>query len=96
MKINVTSNQTMLVLLPASAIPDGATVQKRTGEKIYTLKQSLKVYLLENREPMNIDGCFLCYDGAHNQIKSDTLLHWRIDAQSLLYILASSLEENYK
>lgn len=84
------------VIISADKLFDGATVTKRTGDKIYTLKRSLKVYPIDSdkdKPPMVIEGCFLCdNEGSFNQISPTTLLAWRVEAQSLMWALQSRFD----
>jgi hypothetical protein len=93
----VYSNDTMIVIIEASKLFDGATVTKRTCDKLYTLKKDLKVYPLERKEgddPISIQGCFLCdNEGSFNQIKPDTLVAWRVQAEMLFWCLQNRFEE---
>jgi hypothetical protein len=83
------------VLLPASKIPNGATITKRTGEVVYILRQGLKVYSdTKGERPLDIEGVFLINTrGEINQVKPDTLLHWHVTAETLVDELQSSWME---
>jgi hypothetical protein len=82
------------VLLPAGKIPHRSTVRKRTGEKEYTLIKRLVVRpMSEGDKPLVIDGIFIVSGGDVAQLKPDALLHWVLDAESLVEILAAAWNE---
>lgn len=82
------------VLLPASDIPDGSEVSKRTGTNRFILKEEINVYgtKKEKMEPIKIKGqneCkFLVNDrGSINVVNVDTLLLWHTDTDELYWFL---------
>lgn len=97
MTLQICPEDVLLVLLPAKAIPPSATVSKRYGEQTFTLAQTLKVYREpisgEKQSPIEIAGIFLIGPrGGINQISPEALLHWHIDAESLVDELQLALE----
>jgi len=84
------------VMLPASMIPDGAIVTKRTGSTELVLRHSLRVYPIQGsgQVPMVVEGTFLhAGRGDINQIKPDTILVWRIEAEDFVIGLQSTWED---
>lgn len=86
----------MRVLLPASMIPDGATVRKRTGESCYVLRHNLTLYQNQSKEhvqPIVVEGYFLCGDrGNISQIREDLLIHWEVTVEELYDFLREAIE----
>ena len=84
------------VLLPASMIPVGSTVTKRTGEKEYQIVDKLRIFGPENeRKELNAaDGCrFLTtFGGDTNMVSRDTILGWNVDAWKLRNYLDDYLQ----
>lgn len=86
------------VLLAASAIPVGSTVTKRTGEKEYTLRSSVKVYG-QNIEIKADPGTIFLIDtrtGDANAIPSSTVLMWTTTTERLWEWLAEQRQETPK
>lgn len=79
------------ILLPASKIPDGAQVSKRTGDMVYTLNKQIKVYpdkSVESKVEIDVKGCFLFGPrGGINQIDPNLQLHWIVGVDELYYYL---------
>ena len=91
--ININPSTPFAVLLAAASIPDAAEVTKRTGEQIYTLKRNITVYQADKSTPLSLDGHFLLGPrGSINQISADTLLLWRLTAESLFEELEEAWE----
>lgn len=69
----------LTALLPASHIPDGATVSKRTGSYRYTLTKSITLYSDAGKQVLLNNGNFLFNErGDINSIPGDTLLLWHM------------------
>jgi len=71
----------MLILLPASMIPLGSTVIKRTGTKRHLLKDRLRLFDGNgNQKALNAEPgtLFLVCDGDANAIAIDTEIFWDI------------------
>lgn len=94
------------VLLPAHCIPIGSDVTKRTGEKIYRLEESIKVYADKfitppaETNPITLDigpGVRVLFgdNGSINIINAETVLAWVITAGELLAYLQDCEEEYY-
>jgi len=85
------------VLLPASAIPLGSTVTKRTGSKPYTLSDGIRVFDDANRTPNNQstrrkiefgDGVRILVNNTDiNVIPGDQVLAWVTTFEKLEDIL---------
>jgi hypothetical protein len=89
------------VLLPARMIPHDATVTRRAGnpDVEYTLKHKLTMYGIPPEgskipaPPTIVDGFFVIGRlGTIHQVKPETLLHWRVTADSLVDVLMRSWE----
>jgi len=86
------------VIVQASDLEDGAIVTKKTGQKEYTVRRSIKIYG-ENRLEIksDADNIFLVdSDGNINQIKESTELLAHIRADSLYYDLDSYINDDYE
>ena len=102
MNLNNTFDDELKIVLPASNIPDGAVVTKKTGAVKYTLKHKLVVYQnqttdLNNPSPaINIDGYFLIgSQGSINQIPPETELIWVVNAEDFYIDLGEMLNGLY-
>jgi hypothetical protein len=81
----------MKIILPASDIPLGSIVTKRTGEKQYTIRNKIRIFN-ENgieKEITSNDGTrFLVNkNGDANVINSNTELVWYTDKSTLINFL---------
>lgn len=86
------------VIIQASHLEDGTIVTKKTGQKEYTLRRSIKIYG-ENRQEIkcDADNIFLVdSDGNINQITESTELLAQISADNLYYDLDSFLNDDYE
>ncbi len=90
---------TMRIVLSAKEIPDGETVTKKTGEKEYILRHTIKIFAPQGKKgeekqvPMVIAGYFLISpNGDINQIVESTELMWRATASDLYYKLQRAIE----
>lgn len=90
MIVEIRMDQTIKVLLPASLVPDGSRVSKRTGESEYVLRHSLTVYpedalRKKGTEKISLRGLFLLGEtGNITQVSDSTLLHWIVEASELV------------
>jgi len=88
----------MKVILPASDIPVGATVTKRTGEVEYLLKDEIKIYtrMVEGSAPQVIKGEGVLYligeRGDISAVSSSITLCWVVDEDDLLDWLEERVE----
>lgn len=88
----------MKVILPASRIPNGATVSKKTGEKRYTLRDTVPIWdVPENSSlPECLEGegvKFLASDdGALVVVAHDKELVWHVRADDLICHLQTEME----
>lgn len=86
------------IIVQASNLEDGAIVTKKTGQKEYTVRRSIKIYG-ENRQQIkcDADNIFLVdSEGNINQIKDSTELLVHISADNLLYDLDLVLNHDYE
>jgi hypothetical protein len=86
------------VIVQASNLEDGAVVTKKTGQKEYTVRRSIKIYG-ENRQEIksDADNIFLVdSEGNINQIKDSTELLVHVRADSLYYDLDSYINDDYE
>jgi hypothetical protein len=89
----------MKVLMEVRDIPVGATVTKKTGEKIYTLRDDVKIYGSTQeqtealRELKADEGTrfLISQNGDISIISGDTELLWHVDGR----ILFEHLERKY-
>jgi len=90
----IEASDVIRVLLPAHKIPEGATVTKRSGDKLYTLRRELLLYTNEGKNVL-ASGCFLCDNvGNANQVDSELELHWVLTTNELLEKLQYDWGEN--
>lgn len=85
------------VIVEARHLEDGTIVSKKTGQKEYTIKRSIKIYG-ENRQEIksDADNIFLVdSDGNINQIKDSTELLAHIPADYLYRDLDEYLDDDY-
>lgn len=86
----------MRVVLPASDVPSGSIVTKRTGQKEMTLHRSITIYN-ENKTSQTIDAApgsvFLIDDrGTINAISGSTEILWSVSEKTLFNYLEEFLE----
>lgn len=83
------------VLLPANEIPVGSRVTKRTGDKVYTLRNEIKVFGLANSNQVlkGEDGVrfLIAPDGNAGAVDGQTELLWHTDKKSLSQWLEEQL-----
>lgn len=86
----------LMVIMPASSIPDGAEVSKVKGQVRYVLRHNLKIYLDDkgSRSPQIVEGYFLVGGrGQINQVKETALLCWYVTLEELVADLGFGLYE---
>lgn len=89
--------KTLQLLICASEIPLGSTVTKRTGEKLYTLRDRIKVWPANDGESKNTpvpepneikaigEARFLVAEnGDASVVDGSTLLRWKVEDDDLL------------
>ena len=74
------------ILLPARLIPIGSNVTKRTGEKVYTIKNEIRFFGGEDKFPTirsDKDTRFLVADNSIVVVSGETELLWEVDSDTL-------------
>lgn len=82
------------LILEAGRIPDGTTVRKPTGERQYTLRKELRVYLPDNdRRPVTFpDVVFLIGESYVNGVYPTTKLAIDLDEDEAIQFLTDEVE----
>jgi len=96
---------TMKVLIAASEIPVGGKVTKKTGEKVYTIRDDIKIYgktgpeQTETLRELRADRetrFMVSEDCSINIISGDTELLWHVDAEELYRYLYTKTQLDNK
>ena len=100
----MSKDNTYTLILPASHIPDGTTVTKRTGERPYVLERKIKIYannmrsnITDTQELIPAPGSvYLLSDGgdAINQYPEDIRLAVHFDRLEHLYDFLAVVQDS--